>query len=344
MDAPVCVTGASGFIAAHIVSDLLDAGYKVRGTVRDASSSKYEYLTSMDGAEERLELVYADLLEPTSFDAAVEGCEYVLHTASPYVFDVEDPQRDLVDPAVEGTRGVMKACCEAGTVKRVVVTSSMAAITDEPDENQLLTEDDWNDRSSLTRNPYYYSKTQAEREAWKFAEDDDCSFDVVAINPFVVIGPAHSPRINTSNRIFADIMNGVYPAIMSLSWGFVDVRDVARAHRLAMETPEASGRYICANETMSMRDVVELLKAEGYGNYRLPTVGLDNPAGDVLARLGSYSRPRGIGSYLRTHVGRTPRFDNSKIIEELDIDFRPLKKTLRDTVVDLVHWGHVKVR
>lgn len=153
-DEPVLVTGASGFIASHIVKQLLASGYRVRGTVRDPAKAAAEgHLTGLPGAVERLELVQADLLAPHAFDEPADGCEYVIHTASPYVIDVDDPQRDLVDPAVKGTTSILESCLGAGGIQRVVLTSSMAAITDQAD-GHLNTEDDWNTRSSLTRNPY----------------------------------------------------------------------------------------------------------------------------------------------------------------------------------------------
>ena len=158
--APILVTGASGFIASRIVEQLLAKGYGVRGTVRSLKTDKERDLAplrALEGAADRLELVEADLLAEGSFDRAAAGCEYVMHTASPYVLDAKDPQRDLVDPAVSGTRNVLSACQRAATVKRVVLTSSMAAITDEPESDHVLTESDWNEKSSLERNPYYYS-------------------------------------------------------------------------------------------------------------------------------------------------------------------------------------------
>ncbi len=339
---PVCVTGASGFIAAHIVRDLLAAGYRVRGTVRRLDrASALAPLRAFPGAGERLELVAANLLDAGAFDAAVAGAEFVIHTASPYLLDVRDPARDLVAPAVEGTRNVLLACTRAGSVKRVVLTSSMAAMTDEPENDHVLTEADWNEKSSLTRNPYYYSKTQAEREAWRIVTEDRPGFDLVVINPFAVIGPALTPGLNVSNRIIADQLKGIYPAIMRFAWGFVDVRDVAQAHILAMATPAASGRYLCANATMTMRELGELLRQNGYSPYPLPRLSLDSPVGDWLVRLLSYTKPSGLGSYLRTHVGRTPRFDATKIRRELGLTFRPLAATILETAADLVGWGHV---
>jgi dihydroflavonol-4-reductase len=344
--APVCVTGAAGFIASRIIEQLLDRGYRVRGTVRNLGKVKeLAHLRALPGAAERLDLVEADLLHPEAFPGAVAGCEQVMHTASPYALDVKDPQKDLVDPAVQGTRNVLAACQGAGTVKRVVLTSSMAAITDEPEGDHVLTEKDWNTRSSLDRNPYYYSKTLAEKEGWRFVEEEKAAFRLVVINPFLVIGPSLSPGLNTSNQMFVDLLGGAYPGIMNLTWGFVDVRDVADAHVRAMETEGASGRYLCAADTIAMREVVALLAEAGYADgYKLPKIGLDCAVGDFTVRLSSYLQPKGVGSYLRTHVGRVPRYDTAKIRAELGIAFRPAKQSILDTVADLDRWGHLPAR
>ena len=340
--APVCITGAAGFIASHLIQQLLGAGYRVRGTVRDRSrGADFAHLEALPGAAERLELVEANLLTEGAFDRAVAGCEVVMHTASPYALDAKDPQRDLVDPAVKGTRNVLGSCRKAGGVRRVVLTSSMAAITDEPESERPLTEADWNTRSTLDRNPYYLSKTLAEKEAWRFVEEEKPGFDLVVINPFLVIGPSLSRSVNTSNQLFLDLLSGTYPGIMNLTWGFVDVRDVARAHVLAMATSGAKGRHICAASTISMRDVVQLLHDSGYQGHKLPRLGFDCAIGDRVVQLSSYLQPKGVGSYLRTHVGRVPRYDNSKIQRELGLTFRPVPESILDTLADLRRWGHL---
>ncbi len=339
----VLVTGASGFIASRIVERLLASGHRVRGSVRSLKKEReLSALRGLPGAAERLELFEAELLAPGAFDAAAAGCDAVLHTASPYVLDAKDPEKDLVLPAVNGTRNVLEACRAAASVKRVVVTSSMAAITDEPESDHVLTEADWNVKSSLERNPYYYSKTLAERAAWDLVEKEKPAFDLVVINPFLVIGPSLAPGINTSNQLFVDLLKGAYPGVMNLTWGFVDVRDVADAHVRAIETPAAHGRYITAGDTIAMRAVVEMLDRNGWGKgNKLPRLGMDCAAGDFAVRLSSYLQPKGVGSYLRTHVGRVPRYDNGKVRRELGVSFRPVETSILDTLEDLARQGHV---
>lgn len=333
----ILVSGANGFIAAHAVERLLARGISVVGAVRNPADTKNAFLMALPGAE-RLKLVSADLTDPDRFRAHMQ-VDAVLHMASPYAMDVRDAQRDLVDPAVNGTLSMLRAAAKSPTIRRVVLTSSMAAVTDEPD-GRVLAENDWNTRSSLRRNPYYLSKTLAERAAWDFMETERPGFDLVVISPFLVIGPAHTNAVNTSNQIFVDLLAGKYPVIMALDWGFVDVRDVADAHLAALHHEQAHGRYLCAAETMDMAHVIALMRDLGYRG-RLPKLSLTGDVGSALMRLASYAQPSGVGSYLRTHLGRHPRFDTRKIQSDLGVSFRPIADSIGDTLLDLVRWGHI---
>jgi dihydroflavonol-4-reductase len=337
----VLVTGANGFIAAHAVAQLLARGDAVIGTVRDPGDPRHAVLRALPGAE-RLRLVAADLLDPASFAAPAAEADAALHMASPYVVDARDPQRDLIDPAVNGTRALLEAAARSPRVKRVVLTSSMAAVTDAPPDRPL-TEADWNGRSTLARNPYYLSKTLAERAAWDFMARARPSFDLVAINPFMVIGPAHGAAVNTSNQIFVDLLAGTYPVVMALDWGFVDVRDVAAAHLRALDTPSAEGRYLCSAATMDMAAVVALIREAGYPG-KLPSLAMTGRVGSALMRLASLAQPRGVGSYIRSHIGRVPRVDTTKIRRDLGVTFRPVEDSIRDTLADLARWGHIAER
>jgi dihydroflavonol-4-reductase len=335
-----CVTGATGFIAGHLTERLMARGHTVRGTVRDVDSLDADMLRRLPHGGERLDLVKADLLEPGSFDAAAVGCDTVFHVASPFVFSATDPARDLVAPAVEGTLNVLEACLSSPTVKRVVLTSSIAAIVGRAD-GRSLNEDDWNRFSTLTNNPYYFAKTQAEQTAWRFMEDVQPRFDLVVVNPGQVLGPSHRQSVGTSIAVVRDLMTGKIPAIVDLDVAYVDVRDVADAHILASEAPLAHGRYLTVAGVMTTRQFVETIKTLGYTDYQFPKMYLDTPMGRPIARIAISAQPKGLRQYLRAFIGRRVVVDNSKIRNDLGIEFRPVEDTIRDTVEDLIANRHI---
>ena len=270
------VTGASGYIGSHVVQQLLQRGdVRVRGTVRDLNSEKAEKLSKfMPDAKYPLELVAAQLLNADSWIEAVKGCSQVYHIASPVQLTPRD-ENEVIAPAVEGTLNVLKACAEAGTVKRVVLTSSIAAVSNNlnGDTGRTYTEEDWSIEERC--GPYEKSKLRAEKAAWEFVKklDDDKKFELVVINPAVVFGPYAFPGDSyTVNIIIRDILIGKYPALPHVNLPSVDVRDVARAHLAAMEKPEAAGkRFILYNKSIWVRDVAELISAEfAPMGYKIP--------------------------------------------------------------------------
>ena len=341
MQERVLVTGANGFIASHITKLLLEQGFAVRGTVRNTlKADTIGFLKALPDAS-NLELVSADLNDEGAFSDYMADVDYVIHTASPFVIDVEDAERDLVQPALRGTISALEAAAKSSRVKRVILTSSMAAITDAPD-GRVLTEVDWNEKSSVSRNPYYYSKTQAERAAWDFTKRNKTGYDLVVINPFMVAGPSLSSGVSTSNQLFIDIANGQYPALMALNWGFVDVREVAEAHVRALKAPNAKGRYICSAGNMDMHQIADIMRSLGVRG-KLPSFDMSGRIGTATMKLLSHFQPSGIGSYLRTHLGSVPRVDNSKIRRDLGIEFRDVEDTIYDTLKDLIKWGHLSI-
>jgi len=256
---PIVVTGANGFIASHVIEQLLQSGYKVIGTVRSLETSKVEHLTKMD-KKGNLELVIVkDLTEDGIFDSIVKDVEYVFHIASPFAIDTKNPEKELVEPAVLGTTNFLKSCNKTDTIKKVVITSSIAAVTDSPEGNVLLSEKDWNLTSSLKRNPYYYSKKCAEESAWKFMKDNKPNFELITINPAFVFGPGHKKGVSESQQIFIDLLTGKYPFVMDLHWAIVDVRDVAKSHIIAMENSKANGRYICSGTSANLDEICKIL-------------------------------------------------------------------------------------
>mmetsp|Transcript_15165 Transcript_15165/g.52697 ORF Transcript_15165/g.52697 Transcript_15165/m.52697 type:complete len:333 (-) Transcript_15165:128-1126(-) len=317
----VAVTGGSGYIAGHCIHQLLEKGYTVRATVRDKSNAtKVKHLTdSFPGVQ----LYEADLLSEGSFDEFCAGAHIVLHTASPFQLTIEDPQRDLVDPAVKGTLNVLRSAKKAGTVRRVVVTSSCAAVApNKPPEDPeyVFTEDDWNDDASLTEAPYRFSKAEAERAAWKFAEEE--GLDVVVINPSFVLGPPFSARTDsTSVKFVLNCLNGGIKAAGGTGpacFGAVDVRDIARAHIAAFENEGAKGRYIMSS-------------SEGVSHFELATFLREDPAFEGFP----------VPDKQKEAPARRPKYDHSKAERELGITFTDVRTAVTDMGKYLVETGMV---
>ncbi|XP_004509912.1 cinnamoyl-CoA reductase CAD2 [Cicer arietinum] len=258
----VCVTGASGFIASWIVKFLLQRGYTVRGTLRDPSNpKKVDHLLKLDGAKERLQLFKADLLEEGSFDSAIEGCDGVFHTASPVRFVVNDPQVELIDPALKGTLNVLKSCARSPSVKRVILTSSVSAVkfSSRPITPEVVVDETWFSDPDFCRESelwYTLSKTLAEAAAWKFVNENN--IDMVVINPSMVVGPLLQPEINESVEPILNLINGVpFP---NNAFGWLDVKDVADAHILAYEIASANGRYCLAERVVHYSEIARILR------------------------------------------------------------------------------------
>ncbi|XP_028758782.1 tetraketide alpha-pyrone reductase 1-like [Neltuma alba] len=268
----VCVTGASGFIASWIVKLLLLRGYTVKATVREPNDSvKVDHLLKLDGAKERLQLIKANLMEEGSFDVAVEGCEGVFHTASPVVLSVKDPQTELIDPAVKGTLNVLKSCTKSPSVKRVILTSSTAAVVynGKPKTPEVVVDETWFSNPDICREFkmwYTLSKTLAEDAAWKFAREN--KIDLVALNPAVVIGPLLQPSLNESSAAISNLINGAQ-TFPNFSLGWIHVKDVANAHIQAFEISSASGRYCLVETVAHYSDIVKILH-ELYPTLPLP--------------------------------------------------------------------------
>jgi len=330
-DTLVAVTGASGFIGSRCVLELLRQGYRVRGTLRDpdrAAGLRATLARHVDVGE-RLELVPADLLHDTGWAAAVTDCSYVLHVASPIPRYVPKDENELIVPARDGTLRVLAAAREAG-VKRVVVTSSVAAIAygHDPDPSRVYDEDDWSVVESGL-GAYNKSKTLAERAAWDFvgapAEGDGP--ELAVINPGAVLGPILDDDYGTSGEIVRKLMKRQVPGCPNLGWTPVDVRDVAAAHIAAMTTPEAAGkRFFCAIEHAWMRDIAAILDTHfAARGYRIPT----RQVPDFVVRIFAlFDKPTRI---VVNDVGRRLNIDNTRI--KTVLHWRP--RSLEEMVVSM---------
>ncbi|KAL5980321.1 NADPH-cytochrome p450 reductase [Asimina triloba] len=263
----VCVTGAGGYIASWLVKLLLEKGYTVKGTVRNPEDPKNCHLKALEGAEKRLILCKADLLDREGMQEAINGCDGVFHTASP----VTDDPEQMVEPAVNGTKNVINAAADAG-VRRVVFTSSIGAVYMDPNRSpdEVVDESCWSDLDFCknTKNWYCYGKAVAEQAAWEVSRER--GVDLVVVNPVLVLGPVLQPTINASIVHVLKYLTGSAKTYANSVQAYVDVRDVAAAHILVLETPSASGRYLCAESVLHRGDVVHIL-ANLFPQYPVPT-------------------------------------------------------------------------
>ncbi|KAI8852756.1 hypothetical protein BC829DRAFT_440377 [Chytridium lagenaria] len=270
MPSVVLVSGVTGYLGAHVARECLEQGYVVRGTVR--SLQKGEYLKTLFSKHaDRFEIVKVpDIAVDHAFDEAVKGVDFVIHTASPFHYNVTSVYKDLIDPAVKGTTGILKSVASfAPNVKRVVITSSMAAVRSATPKNPAgLSEEDWND----------FAVGELERLGEGLGPvvgypallgisfgAEKRSFDLVVCNPPFIYGPpihevAKYEDLNTSVKIIADYLTGAI-AVRNLTLGYVDVRDVATAHVRALTSEKASGkRIIVSAGTCTHYEVVDILK------------------------------------------------------------------------------------
>ena len=328
--ARVLVTGATGFIAGHVILQLLDAGHEVRGTARSASSAARlnETLSQYAGRPVAIELVAANLERDDGWAEAVAGMDFVQHVASPFPSGVPKDPDDLIRPATDGALRVLKASRAAG-VKRVVMTSSMAAIAYGWGENRpaVLTEEHWSNPDNLKDNTAYTrSKTIAERAAWDYVNGEGKGLELAVINPAAVLGPVMSGDLSASLELLTMPLSGKIPAVPRIGFGIVDVRDVAAAQVAAMTVPGAAGeRFLVSQPFMWFSDVADVLRDAfpAYAkklpkgtmpDFMLKIVAVFNPTlKQVIPELG---RQRQISNEkARTILGWTPRTANEAIID-----------------------------
>jgi nucleoside-diphosphate-sugar epimerase len=305
----------------------LDLGYNVNGTVRSLSNEKkiqhLENSVSNKNQTGKLKLFEADLLEECSFKKCFEGVSGVFHVASPFFLSVKDPQKDLVEPAVNGTKNVINEAFNSSTVERVVVTSSMAAVCGDRQPGHVYTEKDFNDTTTIEKSPYTYSKVTAELAAWDLVKSltqdlKDRKFDLVVVNPAFVMGPALSDRDDSTSVNFVKgyLSGETKEANRGMKFGFVDVRDVVSIHIAVMTNEKASGRYIsCHDKSVLVSEMVEVL-AKNFPKYPVTT----------------------------TVVGEAPPqglYDNSKLIELIG-DLIPMETTMIDMANSLIDLGIIK--
>ncbi|KAL6981806.1 (3R)-2'-hydroxyisoflavanone reductase [Sarracenia purpurea var. burkii] len=273
----VLVTGGTGYVASWLIMKLLDHGYRVRTTVRSYpdTNNDLSYLTNLPRASEKLEIFNADLAQPNSFDPVIQGCTGVFHVAHPIDFEDKEPEEVKTQRAINGTLGILRACLNSKTVKRVVYTSSASTVFFNGKGKTVLDESDWSDIDFLrseknTWASYAISKTLTEKTALEFAQKE--GIDLVTVIPTFINGPFICPRLPGSvctsmAMIFGD--KDQYKFLTKVEMVHID--DVASAHIFLFEYPFAKGRYICSAIDITIDKMAEFLSSK-YPEYPIPTL------------------------------------------------------------------------
>lgn len=339
----VLVTGATGFIAKHVVLELLNAGYRVVGSLRSESrrdevrDAVRPHLSSTADLDRRLRFVNLDLNKDDGWPDAMSGVDVLMHTASPLPMGQPKDENELIRPAVDGTLRALRAAYAAG-IRRVVLTSSSAAVTNRAPAagEHRFDESDWSDPTWSGMTPYTKSKTLAERAAWDFVANEARDMELTTINPCLVLGRPLDEHYGTSLKVVERLLRGRDPMLPRVGLPVVDVADVARMHvRAIVATGAAGKRIIGAVAFMWLTEVAGVLKAE-YPSRRIPA----RTAPDFLIRLaGLFDRT------LRSIVpllGRHQELDNTRARELLDMEFTPAAESLRATARYIVERGLVR--
>jgi nucleoside-diphosphate-sugar epimerase len=319
---------------------LLEEGIDVHATVRDPSNAKkVDHLTALaKKSAGKLKLFKSDLLDTGSFDEPMQGCELVIHTASPFfITGVKNPEEELIRPAKDGTRNVLDTAKRTPTVKRIVLTSSVVAIYGDSADIKtssggIFTEKEWNVTSSADHQPYPYSKTIAEKEAWALAKEQD-QWDLLTINPGWILGPSISKRKDSmSISTMIQFGDGTYKSGVPEIWNpIVDVRDVASAHIKAGFTPKASGRHIVVNGEATLLDIAKILRKHFGNDYPFPRMQAPKFLFWLIAPMYGYTR-----KYASLNIGHHIKFDNSYSKTDLGMSYIPIEQTVKEHFQQLI--------
>ena len=329
MKKKVLLTGISGYIGNHCAVELLKNGYSVRGSVRNLSKKEavIEAINKKIDPKDNLEFCELDLLEDKGWDKAMEGCEFVLHVASPFVMIEPKDENEYIKPAVEGTLRALEAAKKSG-VKRVVLTSSMVSMLENADKSINIDYNSWTNVKAKNISAYAKSKTLAERSAWDFIkkQNEENPMQLSVVNPGPVFGPTLSGNLEgASMGMFKNMILGKMPMVPKSSINMSDVRDVAKIHVLSLENKNANGkRFIVTTEKpYAFQELAQILKSNGYDK-----VSTKLAPNFLLKFIGNFDRE---ARSMRAFIGKTYNGDISSTIETFDWKPISVEKTVLDT-------------
>ena len=336
----VMVTGGTGYLGSWIVKYLLERGYDVQVPVRNHSKNKRHQFLMDFGHQSRgnLKIWYdVNLLKEGSYLAPMKGCECIFHVASPFFIQSKDPKKELIDPAVRGTKNVLDSANQTPSVQRVVLTSSIAAIYGDNIDMQEMgidkfDESHFNISSSLTHQPYSFSKVLAEKIAWDIAKNRK-TWDLVVVNPGFILGPILSKTSSSESINFMnDILRGkFYFGAPSLALSYVDVRDVALAHIIVFEREYSEGRHIVTNKSFTILEITNIVKQLYGKQFKLPNFEAPKWLTYLIGPLFGVTR-----KFVKRNIGYPLFLDNEKSKQTLRIEYTPMRKTLDDMIKSIL--------
>ena len=341
---PVLVTGANGFVASWLVKRLVESGVTVHATVRDISDKgKVSHLKQLSKeGPGKVQLFESDLLKEGSFLEPMKKCTIVFHTASPFIIDakrIKNPQTDFYDPIVNGMENILQTVNDTKTVKKVVLTSSIVAVYGDLKEclnspDGMLTENDWNETSTINHMPYSYSKTMGERLAWEKANQQN-RWKLIAINPPIVVGPSLAGfSTSGSDDMIKSFSNGsLKSGAPPVAFGMIDVRDVAEAHVRAAFMNNANGRYIILNRAVSFLNVGQILSNKFGPQKTFPKNELPKWLLWLIGPIVDKSITR---KFISNSFGYKLSADNSKSIKDLKMKYEPVDKAIEEMYQQLL--------
>ena len=332
----VLVTGATGYIGLHCIQQLLDQGYAVNGSLRslERKDEIFESLKSNNTSTEHLKLFSFNLNEDDGWDEGMEGCDYLIHVASPIALERKS-EDFFVKPAVAGVKRALKFA-KKHKIKKVILTSSVAAIFHGIELKEYYDESDWSDPENPSIDHYSKSKTLAEKAAWDFIEAEGKPFEFTVINPALVIGPSLSNDLGESNKAIQMVATGKMPVAVPLQFGYVDVRDVAAAHILAMQKTESDGeRFALAEKDMWYQDVAKVLRDNGFN--KAPKLSVPVWAAKILANFSPELK------MALPYIGRVRSVKfTSKAKDILGWNPRPAEESILETANQIKDLGLIK--